>query len=84
MTTVRHPLDKVGRACYTAVDLETGRTLIGARFDPPQFGGPRVDPVVPVPRGVVIVKHGTFMGKPSTPWIYVHPDDMPRYLPSAT
>jgi hypothetical protein len=74
--------DGGSRTVYTAVELATGRAVTGVRFDPPQFGGPRVDPVVQIPRGVVIVEHGTFMGKPATPRIHVHPEDMPRYLPN--
>jgi len=76
--------DGGSRSEYTAIDLETGRAVSGVRFNPPMFGGPNETPVVPVPQGVVIVRHGVCMGKPATPHIFVHPSDMPRFLPVAS
>lgn len=37
-----------------------------------------------IPPGFVLVRAGTFCGKPSTAEILFHPSDMPRYLPAAT
>jgi hypothetical protein len=38
---------------------------------------------VEIPRGACVVEGGHFCGKQSTLRIYIHPDDMPRYLPTA-
>lgn len=37
---------------------------------------------VPVPQGAVIVKHSEFCGKDCGLTIYIHPEDMPKLLPS--
>ena len=74
--------DGGSRTEYTAVSLSDFRAVNGARFNPPQFGGPRVDPVVAVPPGIVIVEHGTFCGKPATPCVHVNPADAVRFLPA--
>ena len=38
--------------------------------------------VVPIPPGMCLVMHSHFCGKDSGLTIYVHPSDMPKYLPS--
>jgi len=35
---------------------------------------------LPIPQGVVVVKHGFFCGKASHATIYIHPADMPALL----
>ena len=67
--------DGGSRSQYTAVELATLKTVHGPQFAPPEFGGPRSELIVPLPRGFCIVKHGTFMGKPAIPHIHIRPDD---------
>jgi hypothetical protein len=72
--------DGGSRSTYTAVDLLTGRSKGAPQYDPPQFGGPRVDPVVSLPEGIAIVETGVFMGKPATARVYVHPSNIAKLL----
>lgn len=39
---------------------------------------------LPLVQGSVVVRFGFFCGKVSTATIYVHPADMPKYLPAST
>ena len=74
--------DGGSRYTYTAVDLVTGRSKGAPQYDPPQFGGPRVDPVVAIPEGVAIVQTGIFLGKTATARVYVNPVNMAKLLPA--
>jgi len=72
--------DGGSRSEYTAVCLSTGKAVHGPQFNPPQFGGPKEDLRVNLPQGFAIVEHGTFMGKPATPHVYIHPLDAKAVL----
>lgn len=73
--------DGGSRSEYAAVRLSDMKADRSPQFDPPQFGGPTSAPVVPLKPGYVIISHGVFCGKPATPTVYVHPSDMPFFLP---
>lgn len=47
-----------GRYCYTLVRLSDGAALPLPHFDPPQFGGPRLDTALPLPEGAALVEVG--------------------------
>lgn len=72
--------DGGSRSEYTAVDLVTGRSKGAPHYDPPQFGGPMVDPVVAIPEGIAIVETGIFQGKQATARVYVNPSNMAKLL----
>lgn len=59
---------------YLLVDIKTGNSLQLPGHNPPQFGGPMTAPTRKIDDGCVIVKLGTFCGKPATPSIYI-PDN---------
>lgn len=62
-----------GGSCsiYYQVNTATGTVTPLSSYSPPQFGGPREDPVHPLTEGLVVVEMGTFCGKPATPTIYM-------------
>jgi hypothetical protein len=69
------------RSTYHGVDLATGAVNTANHFGVPapwsnQYEGATVD-LVP---GKAIVQTGTFCGKASVMFIYVHPDNMPALL----
>jgi hypothetical protein len=72
--------DGGSRSEYVAVDLASKRSQGAPHYNPPQFGGPRTSPVVPLPIGVVIVQGGTFCGKQATAILSVHPENMAKLL----
>jgi len=72
--------DGGSRSTYTAVDLVTGRSKGAPQYDPPQFGGPMVDPVVAIPEGIAIVETGIFQGKQAIARVYVNPSNMAKLL----
>jgi hypothetical protein len=72
--------DGGSRSTYVAVRLSDCFSLGAPQFDPPQFGGPRVDPVVEVPEGVAIVCVGTFCGKTATASVTLNPANMAKLL----
>lgn len=72
--------DGGSRSTYTAIRLEDMAIETGPHLNPPQFGGPRETPVVPLLPGYVIVEHGISLGKPATPRIHVHPDNLQKFL----
>lgn len=74
--------DGGSRSQYYAVDLATGRCSGSPRYDPPQFGGPKVAPTCAIPEGVVIVELGTFLGKPATAFVTLHPNNAAKLLPN--
>lgn len=74
--------DGGSRSEYTAVDLVTGRSKGAPQYDPPQFGGPLVDPVVAIPENIAIVETGIFQGKQATARVYVNPSNMAKLLPA--
>lgn len=65
---------------YTAVDLATGRSKGAPQYNPPQFGGPKVDPLVNIPEGVAIVETGVFCGKTANASVYLHPANAAKLL----
>jgi hypothetical protein len=73
--------DGGSRSSYTAVNLETGLSIDAPQYSPPQFGGPKVDPVVELPEGVVIVRTGIFCGKTETAKVFVNPANLTKFLP---
>lgn len=75
--------DGGSRSTYHAVNLATRKVSAAPQYDPPQFGGPPVDPVVPLPAGASIVRTGTFCGKPATAAVYLNPADVSHLLPGA-
>ena len=71
------------RSVYSAVDLATGQIKTATHTsNPPPWANPYEGQQLEIPRGIAIVSHGTFCGKPATPIIYAHPDDMARLLPA--
>jgi hypothetical protein len=64
------------KSTYHAVKLDTLAVLQGKQFNPPQFGGPAVNPEVAIPAGVAIIETGIFCGKTATAHITFHPSDI--------
>lgn len=75
--------DEGSRSTYTAVHLATMRASAAPQYAPPQFGGSRVAPTVPIPPGVAIVETGISCGKVATAHIYINPSDVAPMLPAA-
>lgn len=71
------------RNTYTAVNLATGAVVTGPQYNPPQFGGPRENPIVEIPEGIVIVKTGVFCGRTAFATVYVNPKNATKFLPGA-
>jgi len=65
--------DSGSRSDYFLVDLKMMQARPLAHYSPPQFNGPREDPVVNLEPHQAVVEAGVFCGKPSTPTIYFHP-----------
>lgn len=65
--------DGGSRSDYFLVNLNTMQARPLARYNPPQFGGPKEDPVVELQPHQAVVVTGFSFGKPSTPTIYFHP-----------
>jgi hypothetical protein len=72
--------DGGSRSVYHTFDLDTGCWRTCPVYNPPQFGGPKETPTVEVGRGKVVVESGTFCGKATTVYVYVHPDDLLKLL----
>jgi hypothetical protein len=70
--------DGGSRSVYHTFDLDTGCWMACPSYSPPQFGGPKEMPTVEVGRGKVVVESGTFCGKATTVYVYVHPDDLQK------
>lgn len=66
--------DSGSRSSYSLVDLNTMQVQPQAHHAPVQFGGPREDPVIVLLPHQAVVKTGTFLGKPATPVVFLHPD----------
>ena len=66
--------DGGSRSDYFLVDLSTMRATALGHVSPPQFGGPKEDPVQHLQPGFAIVEAGVFCGKPSTPVVFFHPN----------
>lgn len=75
--------DGGSRSKYTVIRLADMVTEAGPQFNPPQFGGPGII-TVPLPPGYVIVDHGVFRGKPAVPYIYVNPENLQKFLTTAS
>jgi hypothetical protein len=63
--------DGGSRSSYFLVNLDTGYVKPAAHYAPPQYGGPRQDPVQKIEAGFAVVEMGIFCGKPATPSIYL-------------
>jgi hypothetical protein len=72
--------DGGSRSTYVAVNLSTKRSAGAPQYDPPQFGGPQRDPKCAIPAGIAIVKSGTFCGKTAIAQIFIHPDNVAKFL----
>lgn len=71
------------RSEYTALTLEGKKVGDMSRYNMiAPWQNPAEGARLPIPQGVVVVKHGFFLGKPSHATIYVNPADMPRILPT--
>jgi hypothetical protein len=70
------------RSTYTAVNLVTMQSKGAPQYDPPQFGGPKTDPIVSIPEGAAIVATGVFCGKTATATVYLNPANMAQLLPA--
>lgn len=66
---------------YAFVGIQTGSVFPTPGYAPPQFGGPKVTPDIPVAAGVLCVSTGTFCGKPATAAVYVNPVDADLFFP---
>lgn len=66
------------RSSYSAVNLKTLAVGSAGQQNPPQFGGKT--PQVAIPEGAVIVKLGTFCGRPATATVFINPANMPPVL----
>jgi hypothetical protein len=66
--------DGGSRSNYFLVDLNTMQAKALASYAPPQFGGPKEDPVVKIEPHQAVVEAGVFCGKASTPTVYFHPE----------
>jgi len=66
--------DEGSRSSYYLVNLDTNQVVALDHCSPPQFGGPKEDPVQHLQPGFAIVEMGVFCGKPATPSIYLHPE----------
>ncbi len=58
-------------SCYYLVNVATRHCTPLASCAPPQFGGPKEDPVQPLQEGFAVVEMGTFCGRPATPTIFL-------------
>ncbi len=69
--------DEGSRSTYHGVRLDPAKREVKAfpQYDPPQFGGPRTAPTMPLEPGYVVVETGFFCGKVSTATIHMHPED---------
>ncbi len=73
--------DGGSRSVYHGVDLASGHYRTAAHFgNPAPWANPYEGSRVEIKPGMALVKTGTFMGKPSVMFIYVHPDNMPALL----
>lgn len=64
---------------YRLVRISDGKVLpLSYSHNPPQFGG--TETTVELQPGQVLIRTGTFMGKPATCYIYARVEDMPEVL----
>ena len=75
------------RSTWRAVRLSDGAGIDIASIDqsfanPPQFGGIKSDPIVPIPQGIVFVEHSIFCGKDMGLTFYARQDDVAALLPA--
>lgn len=72
------------RSSYAAVTLsDVPRAKSLPHFNPPQFGGPRTDPVVELDPRSAIVEHVIFCGKDLGLRIYARPEALTPMLPES-
>jgi len=73
--------DGGSRSEYTAVTLDGKPVGDLSKYNMvAPWQNPANGSTLPIPPGVVVIKHGVFMGKPATAYIYVNPADMPALL----
>jgi len=76
--------DGGSRSEYTALTLQGKRVGDMSKYNMmAPWANPGEGAKLPIPPGVVVVKHGFFCGKPSHATIYVNPADMPALLPAS-
>lgn len=65
--------DGGSRSDYFLVNMKTMECVALPHTNPPQFGGPKEDPVQHILPHQAVIEAGTFCGKPATPTVYLHP-----------
>jgi hypothetical protein len=63
--------DEGSRCEYFLINIRTSGVVQLGCVSPPQFGGPKEDPIQPLEEGYAVVAAGTFCGKPATPIVYL-------------
>ncbi len=66
---------------YSAVDIETGHAVTPNLGAPHPMDNENEGARVGMRPGTLIVRTGTFIGKPARMIIYAHPDNVPQLLP---
>lgn len=74
--------DSGSRSTYAAVSIATGCASIYPQYNPPQFNGPKVDPIEGLINGLVIVKTGVAGNKTALAYVYVTDADFPKVVPA--
>lgn len=64
------------RSSYFLVDIASKKATPLDHVAPAQYGGPKNDPVQTLQPGQAVVEAGVFCGKPATPTVYLHEDEM--------
>jgi len=73
--------DGGSRNAYHCLRLDTFASVPLPHFNPPQFGGPIEDPVIPMIEGMIVVQESE--GYRPSILIYVHPNNVTKLLPMA-
>jgi len=63
------------RSSYFLVHIASKRVQPLAHHSPPQYGGPKEDPIQMLEPGYAVIEAGVFCGKPATPTVYLHPEE---------
>ena len=67
--------DGGSRSDWFLINLASMKAVPLAHQNPPQFGGPKEDPIQPLEPGYALICAGVFCGKPATPVVYFHPEE---------
>lgn len=66
---------------YHSADLQTDRVVSHTSFgNPHPWDNEREGAKVALPENMIVIRTSIFMGKESVMEIYVHPNNMPRFL----